>query len=66
MSSSSGDEYSMFRKHFPLHDAIEAGDMETLMRLLRPNSHSHSQNASVVAGMDVDDGEGKVKNKQEN
>lgn len=36
MTSSSGDEYIPYRKTFPLHDAAEAGDMETLTRILRP------------------------------
>lgn len=36
MSSSSGDEYHTYRHMFPLHDAAEAGDMEALVRMLRP------------------------------
>lgn len=36
MSSSSEDEYHAYRRSFPVHDAVDAGDMDTLARLLAP------------------------------
>lgn len=57
MSSSSGDEYSSYRKLFPLHDAAEAGDMEALARVLHPNlKNASAAAAGSGAGMDVDGG----------
>ena len=36
MSSSSSDDYRMYRRMFPVHDAAESGDREALIRMLRP------------------------------
>lgn len=36
MSSSSDEEYRSYHRAYPLHDAAEAGDMETLTHILRP------------------------------
>lgn len=51
MSSSSGDEYTGYRKSFPLHDAIEAGSMDLVSRIIH-NNGNHG------GGMDVDDADG--------
>lgn len=52
MSSSSGDEYTGYRKSFPLHDAIEAGSMDLISRII------HNSNSNHGCGMDVDDADG--------
>lgn len=36
MASSSDDDDFSYRRPYPLHDAAEAGDMETLLAILRP------------------------------
>lgn len=49
MSSSSGDDYHSYRHIFPLHDAAEAGDMETLVRILRPAPSRKAVGAPLAA-----------------
>lgn len=50
MSSSSSDDYRMYRRLFPVHDAVELGDLEALTRMLRPRKVDAGLTTPVIAG----------------
>lgn len=49
MSSSSSDDYRMYRRLFPVHDAVELGDLEALTRMLRPRKVDAGLTTPVIA-----------------
>lgn len=50
MSSSSSDEdFNQYHRPYPLHDAAEAGDMETLASILKPQRKPKKSAAAAAA-----------------
>ncbi|CAM9682331.1 unnamed protein product, partial [Ectocarpus sp. 6 AP-2014] len=50
MSSSSDEDFRSYHRPYPLHDAAEAGDMETLTQILRPRQPKKPASISSAAG----------------
>ncbi len=49
MASSSDDDDFNYRRPYPLHDAAEAGDMETLLTILRPPQNAKQPSTELPA-----------------
>ncbi|CAM9399981.1 unnamed protein product, partial [Ectocarpus sp. 8 AP-2014] len=50
MSSSSDEDFRSYHRPYPLHDAAEAGDMETLTQILRPRQPKKPASICSAAG----------------
>ncbi|CAN0096998.1 unnamed protein product, partial [Ectocarpus fasciculatus] len=50
MSSSSDEDFRSYHRPYPLHDAAEVGDMETLTQILRPRQPKKPASTSSAAG----------------